>query len=181
VRKKITSEIRKIFRITAATRFPKFLPVLMLVVDDIAFFPLVDPIAHFKNGNFFFLSRADHMLEPGIDDHFFADKAGKSIDGTIFSGYAAVEIHISSEQTNACPSRINDGILFGMNTPAQLITLTVGDLQLISKAIAMLEAVLCFSRGPGISCADDLIITDDDGSNDPPEAGAFTRDLLCDA
>jgi hypothetical protein len=44
----------------------------------------------------------------------------------------------------------------------------------------MLEAVFCFSWGPGISCADDLIITDDDGPDNSPEARAFARYLLCD-
>ena len=123
-------------------------------------------------------SGADYTVNTGIDNHFLADITGESVYPFVFSSNTAVDVHIASQEADAGTGSIDDGVLFGMDAPAELVALAVWYFQLISQAEAMFEAVFGFPWRSHVSCGDYLVITDDDGSYGSTEAGASLSDLM---
>ena len=68
----------------------------MAVVENIPSHPFLGPIANAEGFHLAILSGADDSVQTRIDDHLFADEAGKGIYRLEFSCYAAVDVHISA-------------------------------------------------------------------------------------
>jgi len=145
---------------------------LTLVVNNIALLPFLYPISDLEDLHISVLCRADNPIEAGIDDHFFTDKAREGVYGLLGFVDTPKNIHISTEEADSSASGVDDGILFGVDASAELIAVTVGDVQFITEARAVFEAVFGFSRSPNISCGYDLVVPDDDGPDGAAEAGA---------
>lgn len=65
----------------------------------------------------------DDALNPGIDEDLGADNTGlmRAVQRRAFGGHAVY-------------SRLDDGILFGVDTAAKFVVLTAGDMELLPKA-----------------------------------------------
>lgn len=65
----------------------------------------------------------DDALNPGIDEDLGADNTGlmRAVQRRAFGGHAIY-------------SRLDDGILFGVDTAAKFVVLTAGDMELLPKA-----------------------------------------------
>ena len=65
----------------------------------------------------------DDALNPGIDEDLGADNTGlmRAVQRPAFGGHAVY-------------SRLDDGILFGVDTAAKFVVLTAGDMELLPKA-----------------------------------------------
>ena len=149
----------------------------MLVVHDIVFLPVLDPISDQEDLYLSFLGGANDAIEASIDDHLLADEAGKSVKRFIFSQFAGVQIHVSAEKTDTGARSVDDGVLLRMNTPTQLIAVPMWNVQLIPQAIAMFETVFGFSWSTCVTCADDLVIANDDSPDGPAKTGAVKGDF----
>jgi hypothetical protein len=149
----------------------RLLSVLVFVVNDIALLPIFDPICNTEDLHLAVCGRTDDPVDPRVDDHLFTDKTRERIDGRFLSVDLAIDIHVPAEKAHACTGSVDDGILFGVYTPTQLIPLAVGNVQFVSQAGSVLEAILCFSRGSYVSRGNDLIVPDDDRPDRTAEAG----------
>jgi hypothetical protein len=146
--------------------------ILLLVIDDVAFLPVLYPVLNAKDFRLSVSGRADDSVKAGIDQHFLADKAGEGVYRPRLSRDAAVDIHVASQDADSSPGGVDDGILFGMDAAAQLIALAVGNVELVPEAEAVFKAVLGFPRRPNVTGGDNLVILDDDRSYGAPKAGA---------
>ena len=144
----------------------------MLVIENIPFLPISYPVADQEDIHSSIFGRTDDTIETGIDDHLFTDKTGESVDGFIFSIDTAIDIHVASEKAYSCSSSVNDGVLFGMDTTAELVALAMWYFKFVSKAKAVFKTILGFSGSPRVSCGNDLVASDDDGADQATEAGA---------
>jgi len=66
----------------------------MAVIDDVFLLPILDPIAHPESFHLSVCGRADDAIQAGVDDHFFADKAGEGVYRLGFSRQAAENVHV---------------------------------------------------------------------------------------
>ena len=108
--------------------------VLLLVVYDISCLPILDPCGDAEYFHFSLDRRRNNTLDAGINDHFFADKTGNGVDGFPCSEDSAVDIHVAAEKAHAGTGSVDDGVLFGMNASAELVSLAVGDVELVPQA-----------------------------------------------
>ena len=150
----------------------------MLVIDDIGFLPVFDPVLDPEDLILVICRGTNDAVDAGVDDHFFADKTGEGVDRLFFSIIAAVEVHVSPQQADTSPGGVDDGVLLGVDTPAELIALTVGDVELIAEANSVLIAVLGLPGRPPIACGDDLVVADNKGADRAAEAAGPPRDFL---
>lgn len=129
-----------------------FLAVLLIVIENITFIPILNPITNPENLHFAVCCRADYTIEAGINNHFLADETGESVYWGIFSVNSAVDVNVASKQADASSGSVDDGILLGVNASTQFIPLAMGDVKLVSKAVPVFEAVLGFSWSSYITC-----------------------------
>ena len=156
-------------------------PILLLIIDDVAFLPVLHPVFNAKDFHLSVCGRTDDALESGIDDHLLADEAGESVYRLRISRDAAVDVHRASEEADSGPGGVDDGVLLGMDAAAELIALAVGNVELIPEAEAVFKAVLGFPRRAHIAGGDDLVVFDDDCSYGAAKAGAAPRNFFGDA
>ena len=153
----------------------------MFVVNDVVFFPVLDPIIGAEFQHIAVFSRADDAFKSGVDDHFFADETRNGIDRLFFVNRRPVDIDIPAEKTDPCSCGVDDGILFGMNTPAEFIPVSVWYVEFVAEAGAVLKTGFGLPWGADISCGYDLIIADDDCTDRAAETGASFSHFLGDA
>jgi hypothetical protein len=72
------------------------LTILVAIIENIAFLPILGPVAHPENFHFTVCCRADHTVKAGIYDHFLANKTGECIYCFIFSENTAVDVYVAS-------------------------------------------------------------------------------------
>jgi hypothetical protein len=152
--------------------------VLLFVVNDVVFFPVVDPIVGAEYQYIAVFSRAEDAFQSGIDDHFFADETWDGIDSPVFFYCLPIYIDISAKKTDSRSCGVDDGILFGMNAPAEFITMSVRYVEFVTETGTVLKTGFGFPWGADISCGYNLIIADDDGPDRAAEARASFGDFL---
>ena len=130
----------------------------MLVINDVMGLPVLDPVFDQKDVLSAVFCGTDHSSQLAVDDHFLADKTGKSGDSIPGSEVASEYVHIASEKTDTGPGGIDDSVLFRMDTPAQLVSLAVRYIQFVSQAETVFRARLCFPGRSHISCGNDLVV-----------------------
>jgi len=149
-----------------------FLPILTLIIENISFLPILNPVIHSENFHFSIRSGADDAIKACIDNHLFADKTRKGVNRLFFSGDAAKDVYVASQDVHTCSGSVDNGVLFGMNAATQLVALAVRDIEFISQAKTMFKAIFGFSRSSNVSCGYDLVITDNDSAYRSAKTGA---------
>jgi len=155
--------------------------VLMFVVNDVVFFPIVDPIVGAECQYIAVFSRTDDAFQSGVNDHFFADETWDGIDSPVLLDRLSIDIDIPAKKTDSRSCGIDNGILFGMNAPAEFITVSVWYVEFVTETGAVLKTGFGFPWGADISCGYDLIIADDDGTDGAAEARASFCHFLGDS
>jgi hypothetical protein len=155
-----------------AVRFMSGSAVLMFVVNDVVFFPVVDPIVGAEYQYIAVFSRAEDACQSGIDDHFFADETWDGIDSPALFDCLSGNIDITAKKTDSRSCGVDDCILFGMNASAEFISVSVGYVEFVTETGAVLKTGFGFPWSADITCGNNLIIADDDGTDRAAEACA---------
>jgi hypothetical protein len=155
--------------------------VLMFVVNDVVFFPVLDPVIGAEFQYIAVFSRADDAFQSGVDDHFFADETRDGIDSFFLVNRCPVDIDIPAKKTDSRSCGVDDGILFGMYAPAEFIPVSVRYVEFVAEAGSVFKTGFGFPWGSDISCGYDLIITDDDGTDRATETRASFGHFLGDS
>jgi hypothetical protein len=104
--------------------------------------------------------------DPGIDEHFGTDGTGM-----------VRAIQDGSGDRNPVVSGLDDGILFGVEPPAQLMAFARGNGSEFTKA-ADIKAMVQTGRRTVVTRGQDLLVLHKDGSHLPPEArGPFGHEM----
>ena len=74
---------------------------------------------------------------------------------------------------------VDDGILLCMNTSAQLVSLTAGDVVCFPDAVTKVDAVFSASGCTHIACGYNLVVVDNNGTEIASEAGASLQNGFC--
>lgn len=106
----------------------------MLVVDDVFFLPVFDPLKDAENHYFVLCSGTDHSIQAAVDDHFFTDETGDGVDGFRLTRGTAENVHVSAQEADSGPGGVDDGVLFSMHTAAELVSVSVRYVELIAEA-----------------------------------------------
>ena len=109
----------------------------------------------------------DHA-NAGIDDHFGTDRTWL---------VCAKQAGVLDRHTVVC--RLDNGILLGMDTPAQFVPLAGRDIQFFPQAANFL-AVPDIGRGSVISGGQNLFVLHDNRTNSPAEASRAFCNQRCD-
>ncbi len=149
----------------------------MGVVEDIAFLPILDPVADLEGFHLSVGSGTDDADEAGVDQHLFTDKTGEGVYRLELSRSAAVNVHVASEEADSGPGSVDDRILFGVDASAEFIALAVGNIQLVPEAEAVFEAVFRFPWRSDVSGGDDLVVADDNRADRAAKTGASSGDF----
>ena len=111
----------------------------MFVVNDVVFFPFVDPIVDVKCQHIAVFSRTEDVLQSCIDDHFFADETWNGIDSLVLFNSFPEDIDVPAKKTDSRSCGVDDGILFCMNAPAEFITMSVRYVEFVTQAGTVLK------------------------------------------
>jgi hypothetical protein len=153
----------------------------VFIIYDIALLPVFYPVQDREDLEFSVGSGTDSSIQPRIYDHFLAYKTWESINVFLLVVDSSMYIDISPQKADSSSSSIDDGILFGMNAAAQLIALSMRNIQFIPEAGILLETISGLSGSADISRGNDLVITDNYGAYRSAEAGASLGNFFGDS
>ena len=119
-----------------------------------------DPVVYIHDTDPVFADSNDDLLDSGIDNHFFAHRAGHGI-GKQRIGYPVAPDKIQRGANHVSAGSGNYGIRFRMYAPAQLIALSGGDVQFFPCAAADVGTVLPPPGSTVIAGRNDFVIADD--------------------
>lgn len=105
----------------------------------------------------------DDLLYPGIDEDLGTHRTGerRGIDGGAVDAHAEVR-------------RLRDGVLLGMDASAQLVPSARRYIHLLSDAPHLLAMASALGRTV-VSCGENPLVFDDDGSDLSPQTGGSCR------
>jgi len=118
----------------------------------------------------------EHLIDPGIDDHALAHRAGVRVFYVITVIFQVNPRKIDGTAQHAFTRGADDGIRLGMHAAAELVAFPARDMHLLADAVAQVDAVSPASRRANISGRNHLVVFDDHRAVALAQTGAALAD-----